>query len=207
VVFALALRISTRWSPLLCVGWLVAFVVAIHTIATRSPAMTFYARPIVLEFCYGIGVFYLFSWCTARKDRLARIAGLKWLVAAVCAGSLVAIVVLEHETHDAVPRYLAAGIPAFFLVASALVLERIWGLATSNRLIYLLGEASYIIYLVHPYIVFTVLRVGLRNAGALPSPVLAVLIIGLLALTSAISIAIHVLFEKPVMAFLRARLT
>jgi exopolysaccharide production protein ExoZ len=207
VVFALGLRISTRWSPLLCVGWLVAFVVVIHTIASQSPVMTFYARPIVLEFCYGIGVFYLFSWCTARKDQLARIAGLKWLVAAVCAGSLAAIVVLEHATHDDVPRYLAAGIPAFFLVASALLLERIWGLATSNRLIYLLGEASYIIYLVHPYIVFTVLRVGLRNAGALSSPVLAVLIVGLLALTSAIAIAIHVVFEKPVMAFLRARLT
>ena len=36
---------------------------------------------------------------------------------------------------------------------------------------------------------------------------IAALIVGLLALVSAIAIAIHVWFEKPVMAFLRARLT
>jgi hypothetical protein len=58
-----------------------------------------------------------------------------------------------------------------------------------------------------PYIVFTVLRLVVKNAGALSSSVLVALIAGLLALVSVISIAIHVLFEKPVMASLRARLT
>jgi peptidoglycan/LPS O-acetylase OafA/YrhL len=100
-----------------------------------------------------------------------------------------------------------AGIPAFFIVSSALLLERLYGLATKNRVIYLLGEASYIIYLVHPYIIFTVLRKGLHHPEALSSPVLAVLIVGLLALTSVIAIAVHVWFEKPVMAYLRAKLT
>ena len=47
----------------------------------------------------------------------------------------------------------------------------------------------------------------MKNAGTLSSPVLVALIAGLLAMVSVISIAIHVLFEKPVMAFLRARLT
>jgi hypothetical protein len=37
--------------------------------------------------------------------------------------------------------------------------------------------------------------------------VLLALIIAMLALTSVIAIAIHLWFEKPVMAFLRARLT
>jgi peptidoglycan/LPS O-acetylase OafA/YrhL len=121
--------------------------------------------------------------------------------------NLVSIVVFEQFYRDRIPRYLIAGIPAFFIVASALLLERIWGIATRSRLIYLLGESSYIIYLVHPYIVFSVLRVAVKGAQGLPGPVLAVLILGLIALTSAISIAIHLWFEKPVMAFLRARLT
>ena len=92
-------------------------------------------------------------------------------------------------------------------MASALLLERVYGLAARNRVIYLLGEASYIIYLVHPYIIFTVLRVFFKNAAGWSSPMLAILIAVLLALTSALAIAIHVWFEKPVMAFLRARLT
>ena len=92
-------------------------------------------------------------------------------------------------------------------VGATFDLERLFGLSSKNRVIFLLGEASYIIYLVHPYIIFTVLRVVARGAAAWSSPALAVLIVALLALVSAISIAIHVWFEKPVMAFLRARLT
>lgn len=207
VLFAMALRISQRWSPAICVGWLVAFVLAIHAFASGNPITDFYARPIVLEFCYGIGVFYLFSWCSAHKDTLAKLGALKWLLLAILVGNLVAIAVFEHDYRDAAPRYLLAGIPSFFIVASALLLERIYGITTNNRLIYLLGEGSYIIYLVHPYIVFSFLRVVVPNAAAWPSAALVVLIVGLLALTSAIAIAIHVWFEKPVMAFLRARLT
>jgi len=73
-------------------------------------------------------------------------------------------------------------------------------------LIFLLGEASYIIYLIHPYIIYTVLRVvvGKRDLGEYAVvPLIAVLI----AITSAIAIAIHIYFEKPVMGFLRRKLT
>ena len=207
VVFALALKISPRWSPAICVAWIVAFVVAIHTIASTSDVMNFYARPIVLEFCFGIAVFYVFRWCSARKDQLAQSAALKWILMFLLVENLVSIVVFEECYRDQAPRYLLAGIPAFFIVASALLLERLWGITSKNRLIYLLGESSYIIYLVHPYIVFAVLRVAVKHAGSLPSAALALLIVGLLALTCAISVAIHLWFEKPVMAFLRARLT
>jgi peptidoglycan/LPS O-acetylase OafA/YrhL len=207
VLFALALGISQKWSPLVVVGWLVAFVLTIHAVASGNPIADFYARPIVLEFCFGIGVFYLFQWSSAHQARLAQIAGLKWGLLLILAGNLIALVVFEEYYRNEIPRYLVAGIPSFFIVASALLLERLYGLSTKNRLLYLLGESSYIVYLVHPYIVFTVLRKVVPHAAALSSPVLVVLIAGLLALTSVIAIAIHVLFEKPVMAFLRARLT
>jgi len=207
VWFAISLRLSPRWSPLVCSGWLIALMLAIHAIGSTNPIAQFYARPIVLEFCFGIAVFYVFQWCSARRDRLARIPGLRPALLIILVGGLVAIIVLEQYYRDTVPRYLIAGIPSFFVVASALVLERVFGLATKNRLIYLLGEASYIIYLVHPYIIFSVLRVAIKDTSALSTPGLLVVILGLLALTSAIAIAIHVWFEKPVMAFLRARLT
>ena len=206
VIFALALKISPRWSPVICVGWIVAFVVAIHTIASHSEVMNFYARPIVLEFCFGIAVFYVFRWCSARKDQLARSGLLKWILIFLLVENLVSIVVFEEFYRDQAPRYLLAGIPAFFIVMCALLLERLWGITSKNRLIYLLGESSYIIYLVHPYIVFAVLRVAVKHASALPAAALALLIALLLGLTCAISVAIHLWFEKPVMAALRARL-
>src|SRR5207237_1041638 len=134
----------------------------IHSFASNSDVMNFYARPIVLEFCFGVVVYYIFDWATAHKDALAKLPALKFLLLGVFAAGLVVINILEHDRPD-IPRYLAAGIPSFFIVLSALLLERIYGLATKNKLIYLLGEASYIIYLVHPYIVFTVLRVLVKN--------------------------------------------
>ncbi|HEX7842842.1 MAG TPA: acyltransferase [Kofleriaceae bacterium] len=216
VWFAISLRISPRWSPVLCTGWLCALMIAIHAMGSTNDVAQFYARPIVLEFCYGIAAFYVLRWCSERRERLARIAGLQWGLLVLLIGSLVAIAVFEEYYRDTgrqilpgIPssRHIVAGIPSFFVVTSALLLERVFGLSTRNRVIYLLGEASYIIYLVHPYIIFTVLRKVFPHASALPSPALAVLIVGLLALTSVIAIAIHVWFEKPVMAFLRARLT
>ena len=62
------------------------------------------------------------------------------------------------------------------------------------------------IYLIHPYIVLGVLRLAVPDASQLSTPMTVAVIAGLLALTSGIGIALHVLFEKPVMAFLRAKL-
>jgi exopolysaccharide production protein ExoZ len=207
VWFAISLRLSPRWAPILCTGWLLAIMLAIRATHSENAIALFYARPIILEFCYGIAAFYAFQSCSARRDRLARVPGLKWMLVILAVGSLVAVAVFEQYYRDTLPRHLIAGVPSFFLVLSALLLERIFGVATKNKQIYLLGEASYIVYLVHPYIIFTTLRVVAKGAEAWSAPAQAGLIVALLALTSALSIAIHVWFEKPVMAFLRARLT
>jgi len=206
VLFALSLRISQKHSPLICCGWIIALFIMLNTFAGGSPTMSFYGRPIVLEFCYGVGVFYLFTWLDGRKATLAKYAAGKWVLVLVLVGSLVAINVLEQHYREEISRAVIAGIPAFFIVLSALLLERIYGVATKNKTIYLLGEASYIVYLVHPYIIYTVIRLAIKDSDSLPAPVLALLIIGLVALSSVIAVAIHVWFEKPVMKYLRDKL-
>jgi peptidoglycan/LPS O-acetylase OafA/YrhL len=206
VLFALGLLVSPRRAPLVCVACILGFVLLVHTIGTSNGVVAFFARPIVVEFCYGVLAFYIFRWCSEHASALANIKGLRILLTLAFAGGLVLLNVLEHAYRDQVPRYLIAGIPAFVIVLSALLLERIYRVATSNKVVYLLGEASYIIYLVHPYIVFAVLRLVVKDA-TLATPVLIALILFLLTLTSVISVAIHLYFEKPLMAYLRARLT
>ncbi len=206
VLFALALLLSTRWAPILCVAGIVAVVLVGKLLGPDSTAFDFYARTTSLEFGYGIGVYYLLAWCERRKAVFAGSAALKLAVALVLIAGIVAIVLLEHAYKDAVPRYLAGGIPAAVIVLSALLLERLFGIFSRSRLIWLLGEASYVIYLIHPYIVFGVLRLLLPRTGELPIAMDAVVIAGLIAVTSVISIAIHLMFEKPVMAFLRRKL-
>ena len=204
LLFSLSLRISPARAPATCIAIILSFVLLMHSITSTSDMLNFYGRPIVLEFCYGIVAFYAFRWFDERKEAIARTGSFKWLLVATFVGALVALVVLEKYAKDR-PRYLVAGIPSFFAVLSALLLERIYAIRSTNKLVYLLGEASYIIYLVHPYIIFAVLRLFVKNTH-LSAPIQAALIAALLALTSAISIAIHLWFEKPVMAVLRKRL-
>jgi exopolysaccharide production protein ExoZ len=204
-MFAISLAISRKWSPLICASCLLIFVVGIHLIGTHNQMLNFYARPIVLEFCYGIAVFYLINWISARRDSLIAWRLLPWLLAGALVGSFTALYGLEIRYPD-VPRYLAAGIPAVLLVASALLLERIFNFTTKSRTLFLLGEASYIVYLIHPYVVYGVLRVFLKNADGMSAAAIAVLVIGLLALVSGIAVFVHLVFEKPVMAFLRSKL-
>jgi len=203
VLFALALRFFPKHAPLLCCVAIVAIGGAIRAFASSSSTLEFYARPIALEFCFGVGVFYAFRWLDRHKSALAKRAVGRWLLGLVLVGSLALLVLFEHYERDTVARHLSAGIPSFFLVLSALLLERVYGVASKSRVIYLLGEASYVIYLVHPYIIYSVLRLVIRDPNGLSSPVLALLIVGLLALSSVIGVAIHLWFEKPVMAYLR----
>ena len=63
---------------------------------------------------------------------------------------------------------IVAGIPSFVLVLSALLVEKHYQFTTQNKTIFLVGEASYIIYLIHPYIIYTVLRWSSATASSAP---------------------------------------
>jgi len=195
--FALALQIDQKRSPMICAVLIAVYCAVIHLAGIDNAILTFWARPIVLEFGFGIAVFYLFSIDALKPPR----AVLLLLVVA----SLAFIGYGEYRWFDYY-RVLVAGVPSFVLVLSALLIEKHYGFTTNNKLIFLVGEASYIVYLIHPYIIYTVLRVvvGKRDLG----PYMVVpLIAFLLALTSALAVLIHLYFEKPVMAFLRGKLT
>lgn len=137
------------------------------------------------------------------KTELARIPQLKWLLIATLAFSLAVICAFEMS-DNLYPRFIVAGVPAYFTVLSAVLVERIYGVFTRNRLVHLLGESSYIIYLIHPYIVYAVLRVFLKGV-VLDATSTVLLVVGLLALTSAVATSLHLWFEKPVMSALRRR--
>jgi exopolysaccharide production protein ExoZ len=207
VLFALALLLSTRRAPILCAAAIVVVVAVGKLVGPVSTAFDFYARTTSLEFCYGIGAYYLLAACERHKTMLAQSTALKLALPLALIAGVAAIVLFEHVAKDTTPRYLAGGIPAFVIVVSALLLERIFGIASRSRLAWLLGEASYVIYLIHPYIVFGVLRLAVPDAAHLSVPMIVAIIAGLLALTSGIGIALHLLFEKPVMTYLRAKLT
>ncbi|MEO6772284.1 MAG: acyltransferase [Kofleriaceae bacterium] len=195
--FALALKLKPATAPVVCAALIAAFTAIVHALGVDNAILTFWARPIVLEFVFGIAVYYLFAWEALKPPKAVLLVLIAASFAMICYG--------EAEWIDHY-RVIVAGIPAFVLVLSALLVEKHYRFTTQNKTMFLLGEASYIIYLIHPYIIYTVLRliVGQRELG---TAVIVPLVIVLLAVTSACGVLIHLYFEKPVMSFLRRKLT
>lgn len=206
VVFAACLLVTRRWSPLLCAALIGVIVIAIDLSGATSPTVRFYARPIVYEFCYGIACYYVFALAERRAASLREWVPGRLILWAILAGALGALAFEEYHAGLGLPRFVSAGVPALLLVASALMLERVYGVSANSRSVYLLGESSYILYLIHPYIIYTILRVAVPGARGYSASGTGLLIVSLLVVSATAAVAIHQWFEKPLMAYLRAKL-
>jgi exopolysaccharide production protein ExoZ len=206
VMFSLALLISQRLAPILCCAAITAILLLIDLSGTQNPSLLFYARPLVFEFVFGIVVFYLLYWFEKHRDLLQSVASGKALLLLILVVSFTAIFVIEAMHGLGFERQLSAGIPAFFVVLSAILVERIYGFRANGRLLFLLGESSYILYLIHPYVVFGILRTVFRGQHTFGTAETIGIIVFLLMASSALAIGIHIAVEKPVMGFLRRKI-
>jgi peptidoglycan/LPS O-acetylase OafA/YrhL len=117
---------------------------------------------------------------------------------------MLALVLLEGMgANPDLPRFLAVGGPAFLLVASAALLSRA-GWDTEAAWVVLTGDASYILYLIHPYCEFFLARVLGKHVhwfdiASGPGMLITVSLVVLVA------IAIHLKMERPTIAFLNRR--
>jgi peptidoglycan/LPS O-acetylase OafA/YrhL len=126
-----------------------------------------------------------------------------WFAALAAA---VSIGIEEAYGGFGLPRFVVAGLPAFVLVLAALLLERLYDVRARSNTVFIVGESSYILYLIHPYVIYGVLRTTISRGAVLPLPVTIGLVIALLLASVAAAIAIHEWFEKPLLAALRRML-
>jgi peptidoglycan/LPS O-acetylase OafA/YrhL len=157
-------------------------------------AIRFWTDPIILEFVFGMMIALAF-----RHGRfLAPTAGLV-LVALGLAGLGVSIVLGPYYAH----RVIVWGVPSALIVAGA-ALTPVNFRGLHWKIMEVLGNASYSIYLVH-LLVYIPLR---HRLAAIVDPATMPLVYGAMLLLAAIltSIATHYLFERPVTRFLQRRL-
>jgi peptidoglycan/LPS O-acetylase OafA/YrhL len=203
-LFAIALAVSRPRATQLAVALLLAVLAVIQLTPLRdSPVAYFYGYPIVLEFAYGIAAFHLVRWVEARR----RVApGPRGEPAVLAAGAVLGLLALafSYELFGMTPRYLASGIPAFVVVVCAVLLERVHRIAITNRWVVLAGDASYVMYLIHAYVVFGVLRlvVGQRRMSELAGQAMTLV---LMAVSTLAAIAIYRYYEQPILRALKRR--
>jgi exopolysaccharide production protein ExoZ len=203
-VFAVALAWSRPRATELAVVLLLAVAAAIQLTPLReSPVAYFYGDPVVLEFAYGVAAFHLVRRIEAHRRTVAAPRGEQ---AALVAGVVLGLAVLacNEELFGRAPRWLTSGIPAFVVVVCAILLERVHRVAITNRWVIAAGDASYVMYLIHAYVVFGAIRFGLgnRRLSELPGQLVTV---GLMAVSLVAAVAIYRYYEQPVLRALKRR--
>ncbi|MBE7248210.1 MAG: acyltransferase [Actinomycetospora chiangmaiensis] len=167
-IFALGLGFGRRGA----VAWLSAvlalLVIAGAVVPDLPLPLRFWANPIVLEFAAGAGLALAyrdgFRPSAAARLGLAVLGTLGLLLSARALAGL--------DGADGFLRPLLVGVPAALLVASALGPGRDAGqvarLPASARGLVALGDASYALYLVHPF-ALRLVREGLIRSGLAPA--------------------------------------
>lgn len=187
VIFALALLIR-RVTPRIVTGAavLVAMTVIGHVAhGGLSPVARFLTQSILLEFALGMLIGLVFRKLPT-SPRIAQVAAL---------AIPVLLLLLLFLARIPLGGWPLMSIPAGLIVVSALIAER-GGLRLEQRIVKLLGDASYALYLTHPLVTQAIGKIAqkLHLLSAVTSPLLMVLVMGI---TIAVSVLVHVLVERP----------
>jgi exopolysaccharide production protein ExoZ len=191
----------------LCFPWqryrvaLIAALLAGVPVALRMIGATaqgeYYGSPIVIEFLGGV----LLGLFSARLPELS--PRIRWMVLAVCVALLSwAAVSSPTEATFGLPnsfRWWAWGIPAVFIVAMFSFTEDRgnW----MGRTLTVLGDASYVLYLTHVFLM-NVLAKAIKS-GAFHTPLRLYLGAACIAaLAVALAVGVHLYLEKPLLAWI-----
>lgn len=196
-LFAAALVLPLRRAAILLLVLLAGLVLAGRALAPLPQPLAFWTDPIVLEFAAGVGLGVL------RAEGLRAPGTVRLLLAAAGLGGLV-WAGLDPGTALAWPRALAYGAPAALLVAAAALgpdETRPPGVLVRAGLA--LGDASYALYLVHPFAIRAARELfGWTGAAAGPA---AFVLFALLATVGAALLTFRFV-ERPLTARVRAAL-
>ncbi len=143
-IFSIALWLVGRRAPYCILIVFPSIVVLGSIIELKSVPLVFYSDPIILEFCLGVVGYLLWKRFFRFVDKIRPIIALT-LAAAVYA-SLFFLKYLD----SGLPRVLEYGLP------SAVIFILVLSVGNKIRFpkpLLLLGDASYSLYLLHPYVI------------------------------------------------------
>lgn len=141
----------------------------------------FYTDPVLLEFAAGIMCFKV--WNVLKP-------GTGWAGAVICAsGGVFSVLLFQMYPPGEYHRIIPFIIPAFCIVLGAALTPSLQGRIVTGFI--LLGDASYAIYLIHPYVQKLILSISPERFGI--TGLTAIMIV----LVAGVATAILIWFEQP----------
>jgi exopolysaccharide production protein ExoZ len=191
LLFAIMLFFGNRAISLIGVAALIVLQIALAPLAPDAAFALFLGRPIALEFAFGMALGYVHLRRTLKP--------MHWAIPATAfALLLLAPLALPHESTgglDALDRVWAWGLPAVLIVAAS-VTWRI-GADVCSKAGLLMGDASYAIYLLHPYVVWLYVK-GLAYFDPFAQAPQLLPVVVVTILSGAAGVVAHLLVERPV---------
>lgn len=195
LIFAVTLIFANSKVSLYGTGAAILTFYALGQFAPDEALRDFLENPIALEFCFGLLLGSVFTQVARLPDiiRLLWIPGFAFLAAAP--------LIVYHPTTANLPgfaRVWAWGLPAFMIVLSFLKLDL--SRSRLQKFMVPLGDASYALYLTHPFVMITYARLLKGSLADLPQwPVVPVVV----ALSAGLGLATYILVERKLMAITR----
>jgi exopolysaccharide production protein ExoZ len=200
LALAFSLLLNKRYAVWLGAAIVLLTMAICMPFASQSVIAQFYSRDIVLEFLLGI---LSYTLCRAITDSTATRLRIPALVLALLSAALLIAVQgvsPDYLTFLPASRLLTLGTLSFILVTSASILSQA-GWDTTLASLVLVGDASYILYLIHPYCEYSLDRLFAAHHHWLKRDTASGALIGVAA--SVISaVLIHLYCERPTVRFL-----
>jgi exopolysaccharide production protein ExoZ len=190
-VFTFAL-LAGRWAHPLIIGGMALLAMLGLVLSPDGVFARFYTNDILLDFVWGCLLFLAWRRWPDVFRHLWPLAVLGFL-----------LLVAQNFREVDLPRGIKKGLPAAMIVAGALGLSLRQSAFRDGWV--KMGDASYSIYLVHPFIIELVAKALLLTLGA--SLVSGAILLGLsIAITIGVSLILFALWERPTNSWLRKRL-
>ncbi len=192
LLFGVALCFSRRMGLAVLLGTFVLLVVTAQFVPESWLALRFWGNTIIGEFPIGMALAAAFSRGLRFPPSIS--------VAFVLVGFVVAMAFYQSGSYEFLSRLITGGIPAS-LIACGIIFARNGSASLLCRWASAGGDASYALYLTHPFVSKIIAIIG-SKIGLPP-----VLTFGVAVVTCvAISLVVYHAFERPVGAFLNRRL-
>lgn len=190
-IFALALLARGNRIYVVSILLLAVYVAGRLYEGTNIP-LRFFTAGIILEFLWGCLVFLAYD----RAPYYLRYLRPFWPLA-------IALLLVQNFYELPLPQEFSKGLPAALLLASLVTVSM--GTSAPVRFFARLGDASYSIYLIHPYVIQAFVKLAVPLLGA-SVPVIVLVSLASLTATLLVSLLLWSLFERPTNRWLCARL-
>jgi len=199
-IIAVGLLLFRRFSPVGTVLLLAAFMGVWYSLRRFTDIGIFYSSPIMITFALGIGVYYLYRAASVAFCRSVRPVALT-----IAPISFVLLILVEGLQPR---RYAGLEVTEFMLCSCLLLISLTFlskgGLDFGSKTLVLIGDASYVLYLIHPYIEESLNRVLSHRVQWLSSKSVPGMMV-CIAASTLIAVAMHLWLERPGIRLLSAR--